>query len=420
MKIRAEITAYYPSNEGVEGGYYDSLGNLLNPDHNTCACPKQIPFHSMIKIGGTGTKYDGQIYECLDRGSAIEIDDDGVYHIDLLMHNKEEANAFGRRKNAYIEILEGTEINMSKFKVSIDAGHGMNTGGKRTPKLKRDLVIDGKVVKHKGSIIHEFEFNIEVAKALRKALERCGVEAKIVNDETGRIDTPLNTRARTANTYGSDLHISCHYNAVGSCTAFQSKAKGLLVLKTKGGQAKSTALANAIHNELKDNYSHDYGVGIDTQWSGFTLAILRQTHMPAVLIEYGFMDYEEEAMKMLDPKWYTKLAEDTCKGICKYLGIKYIAAKDKPKEPEKDDDGKKQGASAQRPEEFKQYLAKPTVDGLNCRKGPGAEFNIEQTIDTDVAITIVDEVKASDGGTWCKAKSGYYMNKAYMQFLRYI
>ena len=142
--------------------------------------------------------------------------------------------------------------------------------------------------------------------------------------------------------------------------------------------------------------------------------------MPAVLIEYGFMDYEEEAMKMLDPKWYIKLAEDTCKGICKYLGIKYIAAKDKPKEPEKDDDGKKQGASAQRPEEFKQYLAKPTVDGLNCRKGPGAEFDIEQTIDTDVAITIVDEVKASDGGTWCKAKSGYYMNKAYMQFLRYI
>ena len=143
MKIPAEITAYYPSNEGVEGGYYDSLGNLLNPDHNTCACPKQIPFHSMIKIGGTGTKYDGQVYECLDRGSAIEIDDNGVYHIDLLMHNKEEANAFGRRKNAYIEILEGTEINMSKFKVSIDAGHGMNTGGKRTPKLKRDLVIDG-------------------------------------------------------------------------------------------------------------------------------------------------------------------------------------------------------------------------------------------------------------------------------------
>ena len=296
---------------------------------------------------------------------------------------------------------------MSKYKVSIDAGHGMNTGGKRTPKLKKDLVVGGKVVKKKGNIIHEFEFNIKVAKALKKALERCGIEAKIVNDETGKVDTPLSTRASRANAYGSDLHISCHYNAVGSCAAFQSKAKGLLVLKTKGGQAKSTALANAIHNELKDNYSHDYGVGVDTQWSGFTLAILRQTHMPAVLIEYGFMDYEEEAMKMLDPKWYTKLAEDTCKGICKYLRINYVATKN---EPEK----------SKEPVKFKQYIAKPTVDALNARKGPGTEYGVEARLDTDIAVTIVDEVKAKDGGIWCKCKAGYYVNKKYMKFIRYV
>ena len=37
MKIEAEITAYYPSNEGVEGGYYDALGKLLNPNYPTCA-----------------------------------------------------------------------------------------------------------------------------------------------------------------------------------------------------------------------------------------------------------------------------------------------------------------------------------------------------------------------------------------------
>ena len=51
------------------------------------------------------------------------------------------------------------------YKVSIDAGHGMNTAGKRTPKLTKDLVVNGNVVKKKGSIIHEFEFNIKVAKA---------------------------------------------------------------------------------------------------------------------------------------------------------------------------------------------------------------------------------------------------------------
>ena len=69
---------------------------------------------------------------------------------------------------------------------------------------------------------------------------------------------------------------------------------------------------------------------------------------------------------------------------------------------------------------FKPYLAKPTVDDLNCRKGPGVDHDIEQTIDRDVAITIVEEKKLSDGSTWCKAKSNYWVNKKYMQFIRYI
>ena len=69
---------------------------------------------------------------------------------------------------------------------------------------------------------------------------------------------------------------------------------------------------------------------------------------------------------------------------------------------------------------FKRYIAKPTVDDLNCRKGAGVEYDAECTINKDVAITIVDEVKAKDGGIWLKAKSGYYVNKKYMKFVRYI
>ena len=43
-KIKAEITAYYPSDEGVEGGFFDALGNKLDPNKPTCAAPKEIPF----------------------------------------------------------------------------------------------------------------------------------------------------------------------------------------------------------------------------------------------------------------------------------------------------------------------------------------------------------------------------------------
>ena len=72
-----------------------------------------------------------------------------------------------------------------------------------------------------------------------------------------------------------------------------------------------------------------------------------------------------------------------------------------------------------RDELFKQYIAKPTVYGLAGRKGPGAEYDKVTMIDTDIAITIVGEEKAKDGGTWLKCKSGYYVNKKYIEFVSY-
>ena len=78
-------------------------------------------------------------------------------------------------------------------------------------------------------------------------------------------------------------------------------------------------------------------------------------------------------------------------------------------------------AAIEEPEaSFKQYIAKPTVDGLTGRKGPGVEYDKVTMIDPDIAVTIIDEEKAKDGGTWLKCKSGYYVNKKYMEFVRYV
>ena len=71
-------------------------------------------------------------------------------------------------------------------------------------------------------------------------------------------------------------------------------------------------------------------------------------------------------------------------------------------------------------DKFKQYIAKVNTDGLNARKGPGSEHDIECVLNKGVAITVVAEVKAKDGGTWCKCKAGYYTNKKYMEFVRYV
>ena len=99
MKIRANITAYYPSDEGVEGGYLDTLGNSLNPDYPTCAAPPEIPFYSMIKISDTNTKYDDITVEVLDRGSAIIIDYKNIY----LGRYTNKEDAIKARKQAEIK-----------------------------------------------------------------------------------------------------------------------------------------------------------------------------------------------------------------------------------------------------------------------------------------------------------------------------
>lgn len=216
---------------------------------------------------------------------------------------------------------------MSKYLVGIDAGHSLVTDGKRTPPILDDIKDkQGNVLKKKGQIIHEYEFNKKVSYALGDALKRCniGVAYSGFKDKT---DTPLGTRAKYLNSLGVDLVVSNHFNASGNCTKFQTRVKGLLVLKTKGCSSKSVSLANKVHAELKEALQpeRDYGVVQDTEMCGFTLAILRQTNAPAILIEYGFMDYWKEAKRMLDEDYIEKCAEATARGVCEQLGVTYVA-----------------------------------------------------------------------------------------------
>ena len=218
---------------------------------------------------------------------------------------------------------------MSKYLVAIDAGHGMHTEGKQSVPMSKDLYIDGELVRAKGKIIKENEWNRGVSEYLATALKRCGIDAMFTADMTGKTDIPLSTRANTANKKGADILISNHYNAIGSCAKWQSKVKGLLVLRTKNCSEKSIKLGKLAvkHLEKDIDYEYSYGLMKDVDMSGFTLAILRQTNMPAILIEYGFMDYWNEAKLMLDKKHQEKCAEAVAKAVCEYFGVTYIAEK---------------------------------------------------------------------------------------------
>ncbi|MFC7441670.1 N-acetylmuramoyl-L-alanine amidase family protein [Laceyella putida] len=193
------------------------------------------------------------------------------------------------------------------YLIALDDGHGMNTPGKRTPRIPQ---LNGRVIK-------ENEFNQAIVKFLDDELKRCGFKTLLVAPTDN--DTPLSTRTRLANSKGADLYVSCHYNAGGG--------EGIETYHFKGSKAGKRA-AEIIHKHVK--------VAVPRKDRGVKTAnffVLRETSMPAVLIEYGFMDDPglEEAAQMIDPQVQKAFAVATAKGICEYFGVSY--AEDKPPKP---------------------------------------------------------------------------------------
>ena len=288
----------------------------------------------------------------------------------------------------------------NKYLIALDDGHGMNTSGKRTPPLTEDLYIDGKLVRKKGEVIKENEFNRAVVKYLAEALKRCGFDVLLVapTDE----DTPLSTRVSRANNANADAYVSKHYNALGS--RWQTKAKGLVTIIHYNHQSKTKVLANNVHEELWKLHSNhnctNYGVRTDTDISGYSLYVLRNTKMPAILTESGFMDNMTEAVDMLDTNFQQADAEATCKGICKAFGVTYV----KPNEEETT--CKEKDVEVNTDIKYVRVI----YDGLlNLRKCPSWNDDaISGTVKKGEVFTVMKKVKVGDSYMY-KLKSGLYI-----------
>ena len=291
-----------------------------------------------------------------------------------------------------------------KYLIALDDGHGMGTPGKRTPPLREDLYIDGKLVRKKGQVIKENEFNEAVVDYLGKALKRCGFDVLYV--AAGDSDVPLKTRVARANAAKADAYISKHYNAIGE--KWQSRVKGLVTIIHYNSSSKSKEIAKYVHEELwklhKDHNCSNMGVRKDTDVSGFSLYVLRNTKMPAILTESGFMDHITEAVEMLDPKFQKADAEGTCKGICKAFNVKYIPPTNEKVEPQKDNQKEDKEVSTD-----VKYI-KVKVKELNIRNAASWEDDaISGTVKEGEVFTVVKKVKVGSSYMY-KLKSGYFIS----------
>jgi len=159
------------------------------------------------------------------------------------------------------------------FKIALDAGHGYNTAGKRC-----DGRFDPKQTR-------EWTLNSRICEKIQKLLQGYnGCEVIRVDDTTGKTDVALKNRTDKANSWGADFYLSIHHNA----GIKGGSGGGVVAYMHPDADAKTKLWRDDLYNAiikrtgLKGNRSKPLSTN--------NYHVLRETKMPAVLLECGFMD----------------------------------------------------------------------------------------------------------------------------------
>ena len=178
------------------------------------------------------------------------------------------------------------------MKYLLDYGHGGNDSGA--------IGIDG---------VKEKDIVKEIGKRVKYHLERHNqtVFESRPNDET----VSLRERSNKANNNNVDLCISIHCNAFSD-----SSAQGVEIFYYQGS-TRGQQLANSILKEITKAKLYTKNRGLKTN----NLHITRETIMPSVLIELGFITNVTDKNLIINNKENFAIA--ITKGILSYYGITY-------------------------------------------------------------------------------------------------
>ena len=200
---------------------------------------------------------------------------------------------------------------MAKFKIAYCAGHHLgNSKG---------------VNKNMGfGSIREWTLNDRVADHFAKAAaEYEGVELLRTDDPTGKTLIDIPERCAAANAWGADVYIDMHHNG-----GIDGGSGGGVVAYSRPKDAKSGEYAKAIYNAviaaggLRGNRAEPLQ---ETNW-----ATMKYSNMPAVLMEYGFMDSTTDTPIIITDAYSKLVAYATMEGVAKVAGLKKKAAHASP------------------------------------------------------------------------------------------
>ena len=178
------------------------------------------------------------------------------------------------------------------FKIALTAGHYYDTPGKRC--LKK---FDPKETR-------EWTLNDRIADKVEKLLQGyTGWELIRTDDTTGKKEIGLTARTNAANNFKADFYLSIHHNAgINGGTG-----GGIVAFVYTTASAASVEWQKDLYNALiaktglKGNRS--------TPLAKANLHEVRETNMPAVLLELGFMDSKTDVPVILTEDYADKCAE---------------------------------------------------------------------------------------------------------------
>ena len=187
-------------------------------------------------------------------------------------------------------------------KIAIDAGHYYNEPGRRCLK------------KYDPNETREWTMNARVAEYLAEYLQSAGHTTYRLDDTTGKTLITIDQRAKKANQLGVDYYISIHHNGGVNGGA----GGGTVVFIYPGTSGKTVQAQKAIykHAIARGNLKGNRSNGMPTA----DFLVLRETNMPAALIECGFMDSSTDIPFIIKPEWSKKIALGIAEGICEVFG----------------------------------------------------------------------------------------------------
>lgn len=173
-------------------------------------------------------------------------------------------------------------------KIAIDAGHGGTDPG---------AVYQGR---------QEKDDNLKLALAVGERLQNAGTEVFYTRTEDV-YQTPYQ-KAMAANESGADFLVSLHRNS----SEYPNQYTGVETL-VYDNNGEKVEVAEAVNNGLENIGFRNNGVKIRPG-----LVILRRSKMPAILVETGFINSEED--NMLFDEEFDRIAETIADSILQTLG----------------------------------------------------------------------------------------------------